>query len=104
MQEKKLQSVFALCTLAVFMPAGVFCVFVHTKGVRLPGAVLRAAVDVGPVIQQVLDDAEPAAGTRLVESAVPGVVSVVHLTYSVLQTVQHHLLKRDSQHKRERGV
>lgn len=67
--------------------------------VCLPGAVLRTAVDVGPVIQQVLDYAEPATGARLMESTVAGVVSVVHLTYSVLQTVQHHLLK-ESQHKR----
>lgn len=62
--------------------------------VCLPGAVLCAAVDVGAVIQQVLDYAEPATGARLVESAVTGVVSVIHLTYSVLQTVQHHLLRR----------
>lgn len=59
----------------------------------LPGAILRAAVDVGPVIQQVLDDAEPAAGARLVEGAVAGVVSVVHLAHSVLQAVEDHLLQ-----------
>lgn len=61
---------------------------------RVPGAILRAAVDVGPVIQQVLDDAEPAAGAGLMESTVTGVVSVIHLADSVLQTVQNHLLKR----------
>lgn len=60
----------------------------------LPGAILCTTVDVGPVIQQVLDYAEPAAGACLVESTVTGVVSVIHLTYSVLQTIQHHLLKR----------
>lgn len=69
----------------------------------LPGAVLRAAVDVGPVVQQVLDDGEPAAGARLVESAVAGVVPVIHLADSVLQTVQHHLLKRGSQHRGREG-
>lgn len=62
--------------------------------VCLPGAILCATVDVSTVIQQVLDYAEPATGARLVESTVTGIVSVIHLTYSVLQTVQHHLLKR----------
>lgn len=62
--------------------------------VCLPGAILCTAVDVGPVIQQVLDYAEPATGACLMESAVTGVISVIHLTYSVLQTVQNHLLKR----------
>lgn len=61
--------------------------------VCLPGAILCTAVDVGPVIQQVLDYGEPAAGACLMESTVTGVVSVVHLTYSVLQTVQNNLLK-----------
>ena len=60
----------------------------------LPSAILCAAVDVRSVIQQVLDYAEPAAGARLVQSAVSGVVSVIHLTYSVFQAVQHHFLKR----------
>lgn len=72
------------------------------KCVRLPCAVLRAAVDVGAVIQQVLDDAEPTTGARLMEGAVAGVVSVVHLTDSVLQTVQHHLLKKVPTQKENR--
>lgn len=63
------------------------------RGHSLPGAVLSAAVDVGAVIQQVLNDGEPAAGTRLVQGAVAGVVSVVHVTHSVLQAVENHLLK-----------
>lgn len=76
----------------------------HTnEPVCLPGAVLGAAVDVGAVIQQVLDDVEPASGARLVEGAVAGVVAVIHLTHSVLQTVQHHLLE-ESQHQRVRGI
>lgn len=70
-----------------------FCVHMN-ECVCLPGAILCTAVDVCPVIQQVLDYAEPAAGTRLMESAVAGVVPVIHLTHSVLQTVQHHLLQQ----------
>ena len=65
-----------------------------SERVCLPGAILCTAVDVGPIFQQVLDDAEPAAGTCLMEGTVTGVVSVIHLAHSVLQTVQHHLLKR----------
>lgn len=41
-----------------------------------------------------LDDGEPAAGARLVQGAVASVVSVVHVTHSVLQAVQDHLLKK----------
>lgn len=59
---------------------------------RLPGAILSAAVDVGAIIQQVLNDGEPAAGARLVQGAVAGVVSVVDVTHSVLQAVEDHLL------------
>lgn len=62
-------------------------------GHPLPGAILSAAVDVGAVIHQVLDDGEPAAGARLVQGAVAGIVSVVHVTHSVLQAVEDHLLK-----------
>lgn len=64
--------------------------------VCLPRAILCATVYVSTVIQQVLDYAEPAAGASLMESTVTGVVSVIHLAYSVLQAVQHHLLKRAS--------
>lgn len=71
--------------------------------VCLPGAILRAAVDVGAIIQQVLDDAEPSAGARLVESAVAGVVPVIDLAHTVLQTVQNHLLER-ADRGGERGV
>lgn len=74
--------------------------------VRLPGAVLSAAVDVSPVIQKVLDYGEPAAGACLVERAVTGVISVIHLTHSVLQTVQHNLLKKKKKksQQREQGL
>lgn len=71
--------------------------------VCLPGAILCTAVDVGPVIQQVLDYVEPATGARLMESTVTGVVSVVHLAYSVLQTVQNNLLKTDTHTQEERA-
>ncbi|PWA13797.1 hypothetical protein CCH79_00016910, partial [Gambusia affinis] len=60
----------------------------------LPGPVLRAAVDVGAVSDQQLYDAQPAAGAGLMQGAVPGVVSVVHVTQPALQAVQHHLLER----------
>lgn len=58
-----------------------------------PGAILSAAVDVGSVVQQVLNYGEPAAGARLVQGAVAGVVSVVHVAHSVLQAVEDHFLK-----------
>lgn len=45
------------------------------------------------MIQQVAYDAQPAAGAGLVQGAVPGVVSVVHVTDPSVQTVQHHLLE-----------
>lgn len=60
----------------------------------LPGSVLRAAVDVGAVSDQQPYDAQPAAGAGLMQGAVPGVVSVVHVTQPALQAVQHHLLER----------
>lgn len=63
-------------------------------GDRLPGAILSAAVDVGAIFQQVLNYGEPATGARLVQGAVAGVVSVVHVTHSVLQAVENHLLKK----------
>jgi len=69
----------------------------------LPGAILCAAVDVSPIIQQVLDYAEPATGARLMKSTVASVVSVIHLADSVLQTVQHHLLKQKKKRANTEG-
>lgn len=40
-----------------------------------------------------LNYGEPASGARLVQGAVAGVVSVVHVTDSVLQAVENHLLR-----------
>lgn len=71
-------------------------------GGYLPGPVLCTAVDVGTIIQQVLNDAEPASGARLMEGTVARVVSVIHLADSILQTVQHHLLIEMK--KKKRGV
>lgn len=62
------------------------------KNKHKPGSILSAAVDVGSVLHQVAYDPQPAAGARLVQGAVPGVVSVVNVTDPSLQTVQHHLL------------
>lgn len=68
---------------------------------NLPGPVLGAAVDVGAIIQQMLNDAEPAPGARLMECAVARVVSVVDLADSVLQAVQHHLLRETAKQNGE---
>lgn len=68
----------------------------------VPCAVLRAAVDVGSVLQQVLDDVDPAAGARFVQGAVTGVVTVIHVTHFILQTVQHHLLHKEKGRGQER--
>lgn len=70
------------------------------KSFYLPGPVLCTAVDVCAIIQQVLDNAEPAPGTCLMQSTVARIVSVIHLADSVLQAVQHHLLKEGRQNKR----
>ena len=58
----------------------------------VPGSILSAAVDVGFVLHQVARDPQPATCTGFVQGAVPGVVSMVHVAESPLQTVQHHLL------------
>lgn len=63
-----------------------------------PGAILGAAVDVGPVLQQVAHDPQPAAGAGLVQGAVAGIVPVVDVADAALEAVQHHLL--DGRHKR----
>lgn len=55
---------------------------------------MGTAVDVCPIIQQMLDDVEPAPGTCLMEGAVTSVITMIHFTYSVFQTVQHHFLKK----------
>lgn len=60
----------------------------------VPGSILSAAVDVGPVLHQVAHDPQPAAGAGLVQGAVPGVVSMVHIADPPLEAVQHHLLDR----------
>ena len=68
----------------------------------VPGAILGAAIDVRPVLQQMLDDGAPAAGAGFVERAVARVVAVIHLTHAVLQTVQHHLLEGERGREKER--
>lgn len=70
----------------------------------LPGAVLSAAVDVGAIIQQVLNDGEPAAGARLVQGAVAGVVSVVDVTHPVFQAVENHLLETHRESRLQRSL
>lgn len=58
----------------------------------MPGSVLSAAVDVSSVLHQVAHDAQPASGAGLVQGAVAGVVSMVHVADAPLEAVQHHLL------------
>lgn len=58
----------------------------------VPGSILSAAVDVGSMLHQVAHNPQPAPGAGLVQGAVAGVVSVVHVADPPLQAVQHHLL------------
>lgn len=58
----------------------------------IPGSILSAAVDVSSMLHQMAHDPQPAAGTGLMQGAVPGVVSMVHIADPPLETVQHHFL------------
>lgn len=85
-----------ICVWSIWFLWGLVSVSVfESECTCLPGPILCATIDVGAIIQQVLNYAEPATGARFVKSTVTRVVSVIHLTYSVLQTVQHHLLRRN---------
>ncbi|TNN72705.1 hypothetical protein EYF80_016989 [Liparis tanakae] len=62
------------------------------RGEASPRPVLGAAVDVGAVLQQHLDDLSPASGRRFVERRVAGVVAAVDLADVLFQTVLDHIL------------
>ena len=59
-----------------------------------PCSVLGAAVDVGAVLQQHLDDMAPASRAGLVESCVTCVVTPIDLPHILLQTIVHHILQK----------
>lgn len=59
-----------------------------------PGSILSAAVDVGAVLEEMPHDAQPAPGTGLVQGTVTRVVTMVHVTSLVFQTVQNHFLEK----------
>lgn len=59
-----------------------------------PGSILRAAVDISPVLKEVPHNAQPAPGTGLMQGTVTCVVTVVDIADLVFQTVQHHFLER----------
>lgn len=65
----------------------------ETRGCCSPGSILGAAVDIRAVLEEVPHDAQPAPGTGLVQGTVTRVVTVVHVTRLVLQTIQNHLLQ-----------
>lgn len=58
-----------------------------------PGSVLRAAVDVGPVLEEMSHDAQPASGTGLVQGTITRIVTMVYITDLVFQTIQNHFLE-----------
>ena len=57
-----------------------------------PRPVLSAAVDVGSVLQQHLDDLAPPSAARLVEGGVPRVVTAIHFSHVLLEAIQHYVL------------
>lgn len=59
-----------------------------------PCPILGAAVDVGGVLQQHLDDLSPASGGRLVQRRVAGVIAPVDLADVLFQTVLDDVLHK----------
>ena len=67
--------------------------WLFSRSFCLPGAILSTAVDVRSIVQQMLDDVEPASGAGLMESTVTSVVSVVDFANFIFQTIQNHFLE-----------
>lgn len=76
----------------------------HGAGCRSPGSILRAAVDVSPVLEEVPHDAQPAPCAGLVQGTVTRVVTVVDIADLVFQTVQHHFLERAEEERQTHCV
>lgn len=58
-----------------------------------PCAILGAAVDVSPMLQEQLHYMGPTTGTRLVERCVPSVVTTIDLLCVFLQAIKNHILQ-----------
>lgn len=58
----------------------------------MPRAVLRAAVYVGTVLQQDVQDVSPAPGAGLVQGRVASVVTVIHIFTVFLEAVENNVL------------
>lgn len=63
------------------------------QGCCSPGSILSTAVDVGAVLEEMPHDAQPAPGTGLVQGTVTSVVTMIHITRLVFQTIQNHFLE-----------
>ena len=68
------------------------------------GSILRAAVDVSPVLEEVPHDAQPAPCAGLVQGTVTRVVTVVDIADLVFQTVQHHFLVAQAGRSLQQGL
>lgn len=63
------------------------------QGCCSPGSILSAAVHVRAVLEEMPHDAQPASGTGLVQGTVTRVVTMIHITRLVFQTIQNHFLE-----------
>lgn len=69
------------------------------RGWASPRSVLGAAVDVGAVLQQHLDNLGPTSRGRLVEGRVTGIVTPINLPDVLLQAVLNHVLRHREKKK-----
>lgn len=58
----------------------------------MPRAILRAAVHVGPVLQQDVQDVGPAPGAGLMQGCVASIVPVIHIFTVFLEAVENNIL------------
>lgn len=63
----------------------------------LPRAILRTAVDVGPVLQQDVQDVGPAPGAGLMQGRVASIVAVIHVFAVLLEAVENDILQGQGQ-------